>query len=241
MSVIDVTGAVAFDQATASGSVLVKLGADHRCPPCRGVAAILPKLEGDLGIKVVAVNVDAAENSFVIERFGRKGVPRFFFYHEGQIRGETLGFGDYQPLRAWLEASMRVSALTVPEASDAEQEFAEEAAALWQAYLAAAAKEEPRWTALQSRVQIAYTRAQQANESSLISREIDQQEYDTAMARATEQAKEDAAPMLAAYALIYARYVEGLTTICAPFSTSTQTAAEVSGAACDLRDPACRA
>lgn len=225
MSVKVISGEAAFDAAIASGRVLVKLGADHRCPPCRAVAPVLPKLHSDFGIQVVDVNVDLPENAFVRERFGRNGVPHMFFFCDGTNRGDHLGFTNYPEVRAWLENTMRASGLTVPEPSDAERQFAQTAADFWRNYQEAMKKAKSHWATLETRVDAEFSKAKQAADSSLAAHEMDSGEHEAALVQAMATALQDGAQAYAAYAALYARYVQELSSLCAEFMSTTVQAA----------------
>lgn len=128
----------AFKAATGSGLVLVKLGADDRCAPCRAVGYVLPRLALDLGIKMIALDVDEAGNKFIRD-LEFHSIPHFLLYVDGKLVDQRSGFEDYPALRAWLKGAVsdarRAAGLPGPgQDTDDERLFAEAAARLWSTY-----------------------------------------------------------------------------------------------------------
>lgn len=93
-----------FQDATATGLlVLVDLWAPW-CGPCRMVAPILERLAGRYAgrIKVVKVNVD--DNRRTAARFDARSIPTLVFLRDGETVGRLVGAHPEPALRQQIEA-----------------------------------------------------------------------------------------------------------------------------------------
>ena len=68
--------------------VLVKLGADW-CGPCKMLDATIAGCEAELGVKVVSINIDEAEE--ISHSLGIRSVPSLRLFKGGEVVGEKQG------------------------------------------------------------------------------------------------------------------------------------------------------
>ncbi len=80
-----------FDEETASGTALVKFGAEW-CGPCRMVKPVLKKMAADeayAGTRFFEVDTD--QNPDLAASFEIRGIPAFFVLQDGEVVAQAAG------------------------------------------------------------------------------------------------------------------------------------------------------
>lgn len=81
------------------GKILVKVGAPW-CGPCRQVQPILETMVDD-GIEIYEINAD--EESDLVEEYGIKSLPTFLVFENGKVIKSEVGFKNRSQLEEMLK------------------------------------------------------------------------------------------------------------------------------------------
>ncbi len=81
-------------------AVLVKLGAEW-CGPCKMLDATIKNCEEELGVKVVSINIDEAEE--ITHALGVRSVPSLRIFKGGEVIGEKNGALSKSQLMAFID------------------------------------------------------------------------------------------------------------------------------------------
>ena len=90
-----------FDQAIASGTVVVKFTGEG-CGPCRMLQPILEEMEKEAPETKFA-EADVFAQPSLAERFGISSIPHLVLFKDGKEQKRTVGFKPKSELAKWLE------------------------------------------------------------------------------------------------------------------------------------------
>jgi thioredoxin 1 len=88
-----------FDQITKEGLVLVDFYADW-CGPCKMLSPILEQFVTRDDVKVIKINVDAAES--LAMRYGIMSIPTLMLFKNGVVTSVKQGFQSKEMLDKWI-------------------------------------------------------------------------------------------------------------------------------------------
>lgn len=99
----------AFDEANFDGAVLDREGLtlvdfwSVTCAPCRQMTRMLDQLQPDLPENVLIGQVNADENSALVERFNIRALPTLLFIKDGAVVETRTGVDRRQVLKKIIE------------------------------------------------------------------------------------------------------------------------------------------
>jgi thioredoxin 1 len=94
--VIDLTEAN-FDEATASGTVLVDFWAPW-CGPCKMQTPILDTVAEEVGDAAVIAKVNVDENAPIAAKFGVRSIPTLILFKDGEKVQDFIGLQQKEAL-----------------------------------------------------------------------------------------------------------------------------------------------
>ena len=82
--------------------VLVDFGADW-CNPCKMMDPILDEIVGEYSGKIKVAKVDVDKNPEIAAKYGVRSIPSLFFFKDGEVVNQAIGFISKRDLKKKLE------------------------------------------------------------------------------------------------------------------------------------------